>query len=137
MTANLIAARGRTAAYRLMTDMCEIREPSLVVFNPATKANDETSGALVYAGRCRVRPRDGRDQEDEVGDSPVSTWQYMLSIPFGATLAGVPVLPRPDQLVTVTASIDPTLVGQRMRIRQVVQGPHITARRMQVEVYGG
>jgi len=138
MSAASAAARGRAAAERLMTDACQIRTPPILRFNPTTKANDIIGGdELVYAGVCRIRPRDVQESEREAGDSPVSTWAYVVSIPFGAQHNGTPYLPAVDQVVTVTASADPTLVGQRLRARQVIQGTHITARRMVCEVYGG
>ncbi len=115
-----------------------IRTPRAFAFNPATKANDIVSGdEIAYEGPGRVRPRDTQDAEEEAGESPVSTWAYMVSVPFGATRQGAAFLPAVDMVVEVVSNPDGTLAGQRLRVRQVIQGDHITARRMQCEVYAG
>lgn len=123
-----------------MTDSCTIREPSTVAYNPGTRLNDETPGQVVYAGKCRTKAGSTGDRESDAGEAQVSTWDVVVSIPFAATHEGQPARVAPGYLVTIDAvgdGGDATLVGQRVTVRQVPQGTHLTARRLGCEVYGG
>lgn len=123
------AARGRLRAESLMTSTCTIRgRSSGSSMDPDTGGIVPTPGAIVYAGKCRVRP--GALQASstaQAGGAEVFRFGYLVSIPFGAT--DVPV----GAQVTIDASADPTLVGVTVTVVKADRGDHITARRLYCE----
>lgn len=133
MSARTATLAGRRAAERLMTDACTItRGGAAGTFDEETLVYAAGATSAIYSGACRVKPRDNQDQVVMAGDQPVSLWPYVVSVPM--TVTGVEV----DDLITVTAChLDPDLVGQVLRVRQVLQGSHLTARRMACEVNAG
>ena len=63
------------------------------------------------------------------GEQQVGLWPYTLSLPISVTDLDL------DDTVTVTASeSDPDIVGMVLRIRELVQGSQLTARRLSCEV---
>lgn len=99
--------------------------------NPASPTYDTyvtPAGSSRYSGACRVKPQE-TDREVEAGAETVSLWPFTVSIPMSVT--GVEL----DDVVTITASpLDPSLVGTVLRVRQVAQGSHLTARRLACEI---
>lgn len=120
------AEAGRVRAESLMTDACTIARPTTA---PVT---DPVSGAVtypettIYTGRCRARPAGGGHQV-EAGEDITQVFGLRVSVPISVT--GV----RADDVVTVTASADGSLVGKRLRVREIERGSHITARRLRCE----
>lgn len=116
-----------------MSDSCEItRGGGERVFDRNTGKYVTTPGALVYRGRCRVKPTDNADQVVEAGGQNVSLFPYVVSVPIDVTAFEV------DDLVTITSSVlDPALSGRVLRVRQISVGSHITARRLGCEVNAG
>lgn len=117
-----------------MQDTCTItRGSGSQVFDPAATGQYVTTpGVTVYAGRCRVKPRDNADRIVEAGGQAVSLFPFVVSVPVDATVYQV------DDLVTVTASLlDPALVGVELRVKQIASGSQITARRLGAEVNAG
>lgn len=112
-----------------MVDECTITRAGVgaPVFDPATGTYTDPAPTTQYQGKCRVKPRDLVDRVVQAGDQPTSIWPYLVSIPFGA--ADVTV----DDVITITASADPTLVDRELRVRSATRGTNITARRLGCE----
>lgn len=133
MTATEATLAGRAAAEALMQDACTINRPDTTgVLDEDTLQYVTTAGAEVYEGPCRVKPRDNEDRVVHAGEQPVSLWPYIVSVPMSVTAVAL------DDLVTITGSdLDPALVGLVLRVRQVLAGTHLTARRLGCEVNVG
>lgn len=130
VTALTTALAGRNAAEQLMVDACTItRGTTGTTYDSDSDSYTTTPGAGVYAGRCRVKPRDNADRQVEAGGETVSLWPYVVSVPMAAS--GIDL----DDTVTVTAAaMDPELVGLVLRVRDVPKGSTLTARRLGCEV---
>lgn len=129
MSSTAATLAGRLAAEAIMQDSCTITAGAAEqVYDPGTDAYVTPAGASRYSGACRVKPQDA-GREVEAGAETVSLWPFLVSIPMSVT--GVEL----DDLVTITASpLDPSLVGLVLRVRQVAQGSHLTARRIACEL---
>ncbi len=131
MSANSIAARGRAAAEaKLMTDTCVITNPGLAVLNRVTHRVEYPTAAIIYSGKCRLRPDSApADVDARAGEATSAQVALLLSVPFGeATAAEV------GHQVQVTSQ-DPRAGGSPSRllyIRGIDEGTHITARRFQL-----
>lgn len=112
-----------------MTSTCTIRAKSSGrTTDPDTGAVAPVAGAVVYTGRCRVRPATGPGGDSsvrDVGGAEVFTFDYLVSVPFSVTdvIEG--------HRVTITTSPDPSLVGKEVEVQHVDRGEHITSRRLQ------
>lgn len=69
---------------------------------------------VVYVGACRVQPEATQDRDATVGDTLVSLHRYRASIRSDADQVLV------DDVLTVTVSADPQLIGRPLVIRDVV-----------------
>lgn len=132
MTATSATLAGRAAAEALMADSCVITAANATqVYDEATDTYITPAGAVRYSGACRVKPRDNSDRQVEAGAETVSLWPYVVSVPMSVTTV------ENDDVITITACpLDPSLVGVVLRVRQVLAGSHLTARRLSCEVYG-
>lgn len=132
MSAESTTLAGRSAAEELMVDTCVIsRSSGLGSFNETTGQYDGGS-TEVYAGKCRVKPRDNADRVVQYGQEAVSFWPYIVSVPMDVTTVDL------DDVVTVTDSaLDPALFGLSLRVREVLKGTHLTARRLGCEENAG
>lgn len=121
--------RLRAEAESMMVDTCAItRATAGSTFNETTGAYTGGSTTTVYTGACRVKPRDNADRVVQYGQEAVSFWPFIVSVPMSAT--GISL----NDIVTVTASaLDASLVGMVLRVREVLQGSHLTARRLACE----
>lgn len=135
MTAETATLSGRAAAEALMVDTCTItRSATRGTFNETTLQYDSPTTTSLYTGKCRVKPAGGQvsDRVVQFGEQAVSLWPFQVSVPISVENLAV------DDLVTITASsLDPDLVGTVLRVRDVTQGTHITARRLGCEVNAG
>lgn len=130
MTATSAVLQGRAAAESLMVDTCTITAGAATeVYDEATDTYVTPAGAVRYSGACRVKPRPHADRVVEAGAETVSLWPYLVSVPMGVT--GVEL---DDNVIVTACALDPSLVGTRLRVRQVQQGSHLTARRLSCEV---
>jgi len=109
-----------------MTSACTIRAKSTgSTTDPATGAVVATPGALVYSGKCRLRPAGRTANVADAGGGEVFTFDYQVAIPFSAV--GV----RAGHRVTIDASPDPDAVGLELEVQPSrFAGEHITARRL-------
>lgn len=131
MTAAAATARGQRFAERQMVDACTItRGGGAPTFDATTGTYTAATGSTVYTGKCRVKPQNLADRVAQAGERPVSLWPFSVSIPIAAD-ADL------DDVVTVTASADSTLVDRTFRVRSVARGTFITARRLDCEETSG
>ena len=119
-------ARGRVAAEALMVDACTIGRRG------SGGSVDDTSGVItpdrdvVYTGKCRVQQRQASSGEQRPGED----FQLLVSVEVQLPMS-VTGLEVGDQ-VTITASIDPELVGEVFLIRDLFAKTHATSRRVGV-----
>ncbi len=109
-----------------MIDTCTITRPGAGAgtFNPATGETAPAARATVYTGRCSVTPRDSVGQEQPAAGQMITEAMVDVAIPYGVTAVEV------DDTVTVTASLDPDLIGRELVVRSVRAYTSATARRL-------
>lgn len=113
LTASVLE-RARKSAEALMTDECTVVRPSGSVTDPAT-GEVKPASTQVYAGRCKVQTSGGLASENVEGSAAQAmgavslVWSLYIHFPFGTSL-------RNGDLVTVTKSANPELVGRRYRM---------------------
>lgn len=129
MSATGATLAGRVAAESLMVDACTItRATAGSTFDETTLTYSGGSSATLYSGKCRVKPRDNADRVVQYGERAVSFWPYIVSVPMSVTTVEL------NDVITVTASaLDASLVGLSLRVREVLSGSHLTARRLSCE----
>ena len=126
--------RGRREAERLMTDTCVIRRPTGAISVDPDTGVATPEYTLVYEGKCKVQTAGGiasqvvsasGDATNVGGNVPV--WSLYLHLPMLAADC------RPGDLAQITASVDPALVGRRLRLVNLQsEKTHATARRWNV-----
>jgi hypothetical protein len=109
-------------AERMMVDECAIFRKTGTTTDPNTGAVVD-SYATVHTGKCRVRMQSSWATDRTAGEQPITVSRYMLQIPVSVT--GVEI----GDLVDITESKDPDLVGHRIRIDGPFGQTHATARR--------
>lgn len=113
LTASVLE-RARESAESLMTDECTVVRPGEAATDPATGEVRLTS-TQVYAGHCKVQTSGGLASENVEGGAAQAigtvslVWSLYIHFPFGTML-------RNGDLVTVTKSANPELVGRRYRM---------------------
>jgi hypothetical protein len=112
-------AAGRAAHAGLMLDACTITRGGTRTFDPVTQGYTYTGGTTVYVGPCRLKTWRGNDEQAaEYLDLPLSD--------------APPVVSRRD-VASVTASVNPALVGRVLVITDVEPGTTSTALRCTCE----
>lgn len=98
-------------------DACQIRRPGpqKVVYDPVSRKTVTYGGAEVYAGPCRLWSLPA-GSASWVQDRELTTTRTRLSLPYGVDT------PEPGDLVTMTGSDDPEVVGRSLRITGVTRG---------------
>lgn len=92
--------------------------------DPETGVVISTPGAVVYSGKCRIKPGGTTSQTTEAGGAEMFTFDFAVSLPFSVTAV------RERMLLTMDASPDPAAVGLELEVQQMARGEHITARRL-------
>lgn len=121
-----IITRGRARHALLMTDTCAVTRPGTRTYNPATQQYAETD-ATVYSGPCRIKIWRGTDVQ--ASDAEVNVQRYYFDLPL---TGAVPNVARRDK-VTVTASLNPALVGRVLVLTDVETESTDTALRITCE----
>jgi hypothetical protein len=124
VSATSTAARGRLVAEAMMTSACTVFTSGQPVTDPNTGAVVRTN-QTVWFGPCRVRPGGGQSATTgEAGGAEVFRFDFLVSIPFAvaSVIEG--------HRLTVTASVDASLVGLTLEVQRVDRGDNITARRL-------
>jgi hypothetical protein len=104
MTLASIVARGRARHMRLMLDTVSIVRPGRPVWDETAGKNTVPS-TQIYTGPMRCVA--WRGNEEHAAEAEVAVIRYRLALPADGSL---PVLARRD-VATITASLDPALVG--------------------------
>jgi hypothetical protein len=119
----------RTLANSSMPDTCVItRGTGRGVYDPETNTHGPAGSEPVWSGRCRVATGVSTEgHEVTVGSLREVLGRYTVHIPHDASPVDV------DDVVTVTASADPQLVGQRLSVTSVSLSTVHTHRRLVVE----
>ncbi len=109
-----------------MIDTCTITRPGAGAgtFDPVTGETTSAARASVYTGRCSVTPREVVGQERTAAGQVITVDMVDVAIPYGVTAVEV------DDTVTVTASLDPDLVGRALVVQSVRAYTTATARRL-------
>ncbi|MFR6606621.1 MAG: DUF6093 family protein [Bifidobacterium sp.] len=108
-------AKARANAECLMTDRCVVTRPGVTTTDPDTGLTT-TGKEKVYEGSCKVQTSGGLAPENVEGSAAQAmgavslVWSLYIHFPFGTSL-------RNGDLVTVTNSANPELVGRRYRTR--------------------
>ncbi|WP_236243133.1 DUF6093 family protein [Streptomyces sp. CC228A] len=134
MTLQSALAAGRRAAEALMLD-------TITLYRPGDEVFDRTTGQVVagppevtfYTGVARVRAAQLADSDVQAGEQEVVTRQYRVTVPFSTLLPATGERPRPGDVVDVTASEDPRLVGLRLWVTGVQYSGTATAWRITAE----
>lgn len=107
-------AKARANAECLMTDRCVVTRPGVTTTDPDTGLTT-TGKEKVYEGSCKVQTSGGLASEQAEGSAAQAmgavslVWSLYIHFPFGTSL-------RNGDLVTVTKSANPELVGRRYRM---------------------
>lgn len=101
----------RSMVSRFLVDTCTVTSPAATAFDPDDGYSDAT-GATVYTGPCRVARPSG-PQQVEAGEDTVTLGRFDVTLPWDTVALEV------NQLVTVTASGDPFLIGRVLRVIDV------------------
>ncbi len=113
-------------AERLMVDACTIRRATGRTFNETTGQYTPTT-SVIYSGKCKVQIRGSSQGEAQAGDREVVTLSTELHLPMSVTAVLV------DDVATIVISLDPALVGRKLRVQQLFYKTYATARRLPVE----
>jgi hypothetical protein len=124
-----LLAAGRRAHQDLMVDACTITRPGAPTLNRTTSQLTPGSATTLYTGAIRVRPQ-RTPSPTEAGERRQVVARYNAALPFDALPAGAL---RIGDVVTVTASADPRMVGQAMTVMAVDYGSTATAWRLTLE----
>lgn len=118
--------RGRARHTLLMVDACTVTRAGVRTYNPTTQAYTETD-TTVYTGPCRIKIWRGIDVE--AAEQEINVQRYYLDLPL---TGAVPDVKRRDT-VTVTASLNPALVGRVLVLTDVESETTDTALRITCE----
>lgn len=97
--------RGRARHAVLMTDACTVTRAGTRTWNSVTQQYTEAD-TTVYTGPCRIKIWRGIDVE--AAEQEINVQRYYLDLPL---TSGAPDVKRRDA-VTITASLNPALVGR-------------------------
>lgn len=127
MSVDATLARARADRQTLMRETCRVERGTRGALDPATGRYTPTS-TVVYNGRCDVKPLAAGADSAVVGERDVVLRRYDAALPFD-TLGTIAV----DDVLTVTASADPRLVGRPLTVVAVGLGGRRTAWHLVVE----
>lgn len=123
----------RVYAERNMTATVVITRPAAPGFRFDTGLLDAESMGDVYDGKARVYTVSGPVTMG-IGDEPTYYSSTFVSVPLEELIPGadIPPSPRVDDIVRVTAHLDPLMLGRFFRVVDVEAGSQFPAcRRMQ------
>lgn len=120
--------RGRIRHQLLMLDTVTITRPGATTYDDTNQTYTTTGSTTVYIGPCRIVV--WRGNEEEAADVQVNVFRYRLDLPFTATA----VLIKRLDIATITASVNPWMVGKVMTITEPEIDTTATALRVIGEV---
>lgn len=108
----LASMRATVAGVRVST--CTVTRPTGIepTFDPNT-GTLTTPSTTVFTGGCKIAPAETRGSEVEAGQEEVTLLDFVGRFPVDADIT------EPD-VVTITASTDPGMVGERFRVTDVL-----------------
>ncbi|SDN79143.1 DUF6093 family protein [Geodermatophilus sp. DSM 45219] len=123
------AETARAVAEAMMKSRCTIRAGgSGKTTDPVTGAVAPALGAVIYSGKCKIKPAGSWGRTAEAGGEQVSPSMFQVSIPFRVTNV------ERNQWVTIDSSPDGWFVGRRFQVRFSPQaGDYISSRRLLCE----
>ncbi|MCW2899703.1 MAG: hypothetical protein JWO67_1968 [Streptosporangiaceae bacterium] len=124
-----LLAAGRQAHQDLMVDACTITRPGTPTLNRTTSQLTPGPATTLYSGPFRIRPQ-RTPSPTEAGERRQVVARYNAALPFGALPSGAL---RIGDVVTVTASADPRMVGQTMTVMAIDYASTATAWRLTLE----
>jgi hypothetical protein len=128
VSAETAAARGRRLIESMMRSTCTVRElSSSSAVDPDSGQVTPVPGAIVYSGKCRVRPLGNQSQTQDAGGAEVFSFDYLVSLPFNS---GGSADVREGMTCHIDSSPDPALAGVDVEVQKVDRGDDITARRL-------
>jgi Family of unknown function (DUF6093) len=123
-----LVGAGRRQAEALMLDSCTIRPVLDNVTDPVTGVVTPSYGPVSYTGKCKIQA------EAPVRSNPAAGEHVWV---LGRTAIHLPVVGSGDvasnQLVVITASVDPSNVGRQFRVHSGDRKSLQTAFRLLVE----
>lgn len=120
---------GRAEHERLMVDACTIGREGVPTLDRGTSQLTPGTVTPLYSGKCRLKAQ-RMPRPAEAGEELQMVARYELALPFSAQPADEL---RVGDLVTMIASADTRLVGQRLRVMAVDFGSTATAWRLTVQ----
>lgn len=124
-----LLSQGRAAHEELLIDACTITRASPPTLNRTTSVQTPGTSVPLYSGKCRLKaqrmPRDA-----QAGEELQVVARYELALPFGLL---PPSALRVGDVVTMTSSADPRLIGQVLHVLAVDYGSTATAWRITVQ----
>lgn len=116
------------SAELLLVDRADFRRPrprEEWPVDPVTLQATETYDDLHPCLPCLIEPDDPRDRTVIIGDAPVYIGAYFVAVPLHI------VDLRDGDVLDVTASHDPSLIGRRLILRDVAHATTFLLRHMQ------
>lgn len=108
-----------------LPDTCTVtRSDATPTFNEATGQYDADPDSTIYTGACRISAMDQQQRMAQFGETSVDLLLYIATFPYDA-----PVFNK-DDVVMVTVSNDPQLVGRTIEVHSVQVDSLLTARRV-------
>lgn len=124
---------GQATARSMMTDRCTIVRAGVAepVYDTDTDTYTRPDDLTIYTGPCRVKTRKAMARTADAGEAVVVVARRELHLPVDEPGAGdVDV----DDVATMDTSLNPMLVGKRLRISDLGdEQSHETARRLGIE----
>jgi len=123
-TLDWVLAQGRTLQESTMTATCNVqRKTGQTVYNPVTH-QDEPVIDTIFTGPCRVQPaRIATAEEVQMFGQQINSLTMVGALPV--TMADL----LPDDVIAITASLDPGQVGKKYTVQAVQTSSAATARR--------
>lgn len=129
MSVRGVVQSGRRAMTSVLIDACTVTRASTSppVYDPVTMQYTPAAPTAVFTGACWVRPAQAGANVVEAGDEPVTLRTFLVSLPWDCPTVEV------DDMLTVTASLDPRLVGRPLRVVAVAYSTAHVRRQITVE----
>lgn len=124
MSARSAAVRGQKRAESLMADTCTISRITI----ERVGGIDQPVSTPIYTGKCKVQLQTiAASNAQEVGGAVITQTTRRVDLPMSAPEVEV------NDLVDITTSLDPQLVGKTFRVTSRFGKTFATARRLEVK----
>jgi hypothetical protein len=127
-----VLRRSRYIAEQTMRDEITISRKTGETYDPNTLAYVPVMTTL-YDGKADVSPLDVQNRQVQAGEREVALRTFDVRMPFGTMPSGGGDFVRGD-VVTVTSTEDPALLGHALVVVGIGRGGRRTARHLDAEV---